>query len=113
MKKVISIILCAILVLGMAVNAIAATDPTVGFRPVPNNPAPGGTFNPAPNNPAPDGTFNPAPMNSAPKDNPGVKDILPEEDEIEDENPNTGAPVLEVIAVVTAAGCVSFVKKRK
>ncbi len=101
MKKVISIILCAILVLSMAVTAFAATsyDPTQG---IPGNWAP-------PNNPT--GPNLNAPMNPEPKDNPGVKDIVPEEEE----NPNTGAPVLfvtpAVIAAVAAAATV--IGKRK
>lgn len=105
MKKVISIILCAILVLGMAVNAFAATsyDPTQG---IPGNWAPP-TNNPTVPN------FN-APMNRAPKDNPGIKDILPEEDEVEDKNPNTGAPVLFVTpAIIAVAAAAAVIGKRK
>ena len=109
MKKVICLILSLILVLGMAVSAFAATS----YDPTQNQP--GNTFNPAPNNPKPgdasnsEPSFNPAPSNRHKDDdyvNPGVTDIVSEE-----ENPNTGAPVFGMAAVVAAA-CVLFARKK-
>ncbi|MBR6658390.1 MAG: hypothetical protein IKL18_09535 [Oscillospiraceae bacterium] len=100
MKKIISLILCLIFAFSFAVSAFAATsyDPTQG---IPGNWAP-------PNNPTRPNLN--APMNPAPKDNPGVKDIVPEEEE----NPNTGAPVvLAVPAVITLVGAVAVITKRK
>ena len=102
MKKVICLILSLILVLGMAVSAFAATS----YDPTQNQP--GNTFNPAPNNPG--NTFNPAPNNPKPDDyvNPGVTDIISEE-----ENPNTGAPVFAVpAALVVIAGALAISKRK-
>ena len=108
MKKVICLILSLILVLGMAVTAFAATDYDPTQKP--------GDFNPAPNNP---GNFNPAPNNPAPeKDedyiNPGVTEIVPEDDEEDEEaNPNTGAPVVFAPFILAAAGAAVVIGKRK
>ena len=94
MKKLICLILSLILVLGMAVSAFAATS------------LPPGTINPAPSNKPTQDPDIPVLFN-----NPGVKDITP--DDVEDENPNTGAPVLLVPAMLVAVGAVaSFSKKR-
>ena len=91
MKKVICLILSLILVLGMAVSAFAATS----YDPTQNQP--GNTFNPAPNNPKPDDYVNP-----------GVTDIISEE-----ENPNTGAPVFAVpAALVVIAGALAISKRK-
>ena len=86
MKKIISLILCAILVLGMAVNAFAAT-----------------SFNPAPpNNPT-----RPAPVV------PSEPDVIVIEIGEEDVNPNTGAPVFAVPAVIAAVAAAAVIGKRK
>lgn len=88
MKKIISIILCAILVLGMAVNSFAATDNSL--RPLPNNPTPN------------------APMNPAPSEPDIIVITIGEE-----ANPNTGAPVmgLGIVACIAAGAVVSGFKK--
>ena len=93
MKKIISLILCAILVLSMAISAFAATDPTVGFNPAPNNPT------------RPD--LN-APMNPAPAE---VATVII--DTREEANPNTGAPVLFAPAVIAAVAAAAVIGKRK
>ena len=91
MKKVICLILSLVLVLGMAVSAFAATS----YDPTQNQP--GNTFNPAPNDPKPDDYVNP-----------GVTDIISEE-----ENPNTGAPVFAVPAVLAVMAGAAVIGKRK
>ncbi len=110
MKKIISLVLCFTIILSMAVSAFAATDNSNGtFIPTPT--VPGNNWV-GPNNPSNKHDFN-APMNRAPKDNPGVRDIVPEEDE-EEENPTTGAPVVFAIpAIIAAAGVSAFINKRK
>lgn len=80
MKKIISLILCAVLVLGMAVSAFAATS---------NNPT------------------RPAPVV------PSEPDVIVIEIGEEDVNPNTGAPVLAVPAVIAAVAAAAVIGKRK
>ncbi|MBE6893824.1 MAG: hypothetical protein E7482_07415 [Ruminococcaceae bacterium] len=120
MKKIISLILCLIIALGMAVNAFAATDDSnifypfnpgngwAGLNPAPNGPNFDAPMNPAPNRPS----FN-APMNPS-GDKTGIRDILPEEYETEEENPTTGAPVVSVVpAIITLVGAAAIICKRK
>ena len=93
MKKIISLILCLIFAFSFAVSAFAATDNSDGTF-LPNNPSP--------NRPS----FN---ATNLPKNSEGITDIVPEE-----ENPDTGAPVvLAVPAVITLVGAVAVITKRK
>ena len=90
MKKVICLILSLVLVLGMAVSAFAATS----YDPTQNQP--GNTFNPAPLNPAPEKT---------------EKVVF--ETKKEEANPNTGAPVFAVPAVLAVMAGAAVIGKRK
>ncbi|MBP1568841.1 MAG: hypothetical protein J6A12_00410 [Oscillospiraceae bacterium] len=122
MKKLISLILCLIIVLSMAVSAFAATDDSnsntfypfnpdnnwVGPNPTPNKPNFDAPMNPAPTRPS----FN-APMNPS-GDKTGIRDIIPEEYETEEENPTTGAPVVSAVpAIITLVGAAAIICKRK
>lgn len=99
MKKIISLILCLVLALGMTATVFAATsfDPTQGGTTgtIPNVP-----MNPAPNAPTFD-AVNP-PRNSI------IVDLTKEE------NPDTGAPVFLAVPAVTAVICAAaIIGKRK
>lgn len=101
MKKIISLILCLIFAFSFAVSAFAATDNSNGTF-LPQGPNNWVGNNPSPNRPSFDAT-------NPPKNSEGIKDIVPEE-----ENPNTGAPVvLAVPAVITLVGTVAVITKRK
>lgn len=94
MKKFISIILCLVLVLSMAVSAFAVNLPTTNIS---------GNTNPLPvlpNNPDPD-------------DQEVIRIDLDGEDEEPEENPTTGAPVFAVPAVIAAVAAAAVIGKRK
>ena len=98
MKKLLCMVIALIMVLSMGVVAFA-DDET-------------GTFNPdgaLPNNPAPGGNNFPPLFNPAPAEDPVVVILNGEEEE----NPDTGAPVLvpAVIALVAAAGFIASKRK--
>ena len=98
MKKLISIILCLVIVLSMAVNAFAVNNPTTGpITPnIPGNWPTGPSFNPT---------------------NPPRRDtetIVINLTEVEpEENPTTGAPVFAVPAVIAAVAAATVIGKRK
>lgn len=95
MKKLISIILCLVIVLSMAVSAFAAT------------------ANPPTNIP---GNTNPVPVlpnNPAPAEQEVIRIDLDGEDEEPEENPTTGAPVFAVPAVIAAVAAAAVIGKRK
>lgn len=92
MKKIISIILCAVMVFAMGVTVFAATDDSQLPGYIPNNPAP--------NDPEPD--------ISILWNNPSV--II---DMTEDYNPNTGASAMGFAAIIALSGAAAFLGKRK
>ena len=98
MKKLISIILCLVIVLSMAVNAFAVNNPTTGT--IPNIPGWNGPTGPNLN------------ATNPPRRDTETIVIDLTEDEPE-ENPTTGAPVFAVPAVIAAVAAATVIGKRK
>ena len=96
MKKLISIILCLVIVLSMAVNAFAVNNLTTGTI-TPNIP---GNWGPS---------FNAT--NPPRRDTETIVIDLTEEEP--EENPTTGAPVFAVPAVIAAVAAAAVIGKRK